>query len=54
MNDFYLDNKVREGTIYSFNGKSDDGLAQLNVGGLPIPCENALTAVKFHAYFGNF
>ena len=41
MNDFYLDNIVREGTIYIFNGKSDDGLAQLNVDGLPIPCENA-------------
>ena len=54
MNDFYLDNKVREGTIYSFNGKSDDGLAQLNMGGLPIPYENALTAIKLHAYFGNF
>ena len=54
MNDSYLDNKVEEGTIYSFKGKSDDGLAQLNVGGLPIPCENALTVVKLHAYFGNF
>ena len=40
MNNFFLDNKVREGTIYSFNGKSGDGLAQLNVGGLHIPCEN--------------
>ena len=40
MNNFFLDNKVREGTIYSFNGKPGDGLAQLNVGGLPIPCEN--------------
>ena len=39
---------------YSFNGKSDDGLAQLNVDGLPIPCENALTVIKLHAYFGNF
>ena len=41
MNDFYLDNKVREGTIYSFNGKSDDTLAQLNVG-------DYLSPVKMH------
>ena len=54
MNNSYLDNKVREGTIYSFTGKSDDGLAHLNVDGLSIPCENALTAIKLHAYFGNF
>ena len=54
MNNSYLDNKVREGTIYSFTGNSDDGLAHLNVDGLSIPCENALTAIKLHAYFGNF
>ena len=36
MNDFYLENKVREGSIYSFKGNSVDGLAQLNVDGLPI------------------
>ena len=44
MNDFYLDNKVREGTIYSFNGKSDDRLAKLTVGGVSIPCDNASTS----------
>ena len=44
----------REGTIYSFNVKSDDRLTQLNVDGLSIPCDNALTVIKLHAYFGNF
>ena len=54
MNDSYLENKVREGTIYSFNGMSDDGLAQLNVNGVSVPCGNASTVRKLHGYFGNF
>ena len=54
MNDSYLENKVREGTIYSFNGMSDDGLALLNVNGVSVPCGNASTVRKLHGYFGNF
>ena len=54
MNDSYLDNKVKEGTIYSFNGKSDNRLAKLTVGGVSIPCDNASTVRKLHYYFGNF
>ena len=54
MNNSYLDNKVREGTIYSFKGKQGDGLAKLTVGGVSIPCGNASTVRKLHGYFRNF
>ena len=54
MNDFYLDNKVREGTILAFLGEWGSGIAHLVVAGVHVPCDNSATVRCLDACFGNF